>query len=294
MASESAHPAETARKALTPHHSQYRDVFSPSCLAELQAKLNLSQGKAFFITHPFYLENTWYDGHFKDAVQGRISDKPLTTFLQKLKGTVPKLIEHGMPIILLQETVFLGENRLEDNERIKAQFNQLCQYLGQLSIDPQSLFVIYTEREGPLPLKSETEEEDGWQTIITRRMNDLKGAGLTIGIVAGREFESSEGNHNEFYASADDKDYGWGRTADKLHGGFLLKDYFSQARADRPGPHPLQVIRPDQCVGEMLRILALNGIRPVISTFTYPDHIRPSSNYTQCQHEGKTVYSPNC
>lgn len=48
------------------------------------------------------------------------------------------------------------------------------------------------------------------------------------------------GDQDEYYASADDKDYGWGKTADKSHGGFLLKDYYDYTRKGKPGQHPLQ------------------------------------------------------
>ena len=268
-------------------------MFSPACLDELQVKLNASQEKAFFIVHPFYLESIWYKGHLTDAVQGKVEDTQLTDFFQRLKSTLPKLIRKGVPVIILQEMAYLGDNRLEDEANIKTQYEGLCEHLSQISdgVDPKSIFVMYTERGGPLPLKGKGEEKTEWLEVIKDRMEALKKAGLATGIVSGREFKPSEGDRNEYYASADDKDYGWGKTADKAHRGFLLKDYYDKSREGKPGLHPLQVIRSDQCVGELLRMLAMNGIRPATSNLTYPEQIHVASDYIEQQYGGKKVYS---
>lgn len=276
-----------------PHYVQYRDVFSSACLEELADKLATSQGKALFVVHPFYLENTWYVNHLKEVVQGNVDDKQLTEFVQRMKETLPRLIEKGVPVIVLQELEYLGDNHLEEEERIKSQYEAFCSYLRQISdeINPNSLFIMYTERGGPYPLRSKNKESKSWMEVIKHRMEVLKSAGLKIGIVAGREFKPSEGDQYEYYASANDKDYGWSKTADKSHGGFLLKDYYDETRKGETGQHPLQVIRPDQCVGELLRMLAMNGLRPAITTLTYPDQIRTASNYIKHDYNGKKVYT---
>lgn len=276
-----------------PHYAQYRDVFAPPCLEELTDKLATSQGKAFFVVHPFYLENTWYRDHLKEVVQGNVDDKQLTEFVQRMKKALPKLIEKGVPVVVLQELKYLRENHLEEEGMIKSQYEEFCDYLRQISdeIDPKSLFIMYTERGGPFPLRGKSEESENWKGVIRNRMEVLKGVGLKTGIVAGREFKPSEGDQYEYYASADDKDYGWGKTADKSHGGFLLKEYYDRTRKGKPGQHPLQVIRPDQCVGELLRMLAMNDIRPAITTLTYPDQIQTASNYIEHDYNGKKVYT---
>lgn len=182
-------------ETILPHYAQYRDLFAPPCLEELTEKLTGSQGKAFFIVHPFYLVNTWSQSYIEDAFQGRINDKQMVNFFQRMKETIPKLIEAGVPVIVLQELEQRGTYQLEDEKQIKIQYEQFCRYLQQISdkIDPKSLFIMYTERGGPNPLKGKSEEKTGWLEVIGDRMESLKKAGLVTGIVAGREFKPSDG-----------------------------------------------------------------------------------------------------
>lgn len=274
-------------------YPQYRDIFAPNCIKELENKLTASRGKAFFIVHPFYLESQYDETHLSELLNGVSEDKRLERFIQKLKTTLPELLKSGIPIIFLQEISSDSEDAYLENETvIKKAHTKLAAYLQKVGgFNLQQFFVLYTNRGGPQPLKAATEKENTTQEVIQSRINTLKKAGLETGIVAGRDFKPSEGDNSEYYANASDPDYGWGKNAEKEHQGRLLKDYYDTMRQGINKQHPLQVIRLDHCVGEFLRMLAFNDVRPVVTNLTFPDFMRDTASYQPQDYNGKRVYA---
>ncbi|MEI6462336.1 MAG: hypothetical protein WCO33_01545 [bacterium] len=277
-----------------PTYPELRDAFSPECLQELSEKLAKSNGKAFFLVHPYYLV-------FQEDISGaeelyspesyqarKVAQK---RFYKELSVTLPKLIHANIPLIILQEIGDTVGFSSEDFATIHMEYRDLIINMKDLSedIEPQDYSVIYTERNGPLMIRSIEERSLSNTEIVEKRLTLLKSVGLKMGLVAGMNFEPTEGNYFEFYASADSDNYS-GQKNNVVMNGYPLGRYYESIRGDRKEKHTFQIIRPDQCVGGFVRMLAMNGIRPAITTLTYPDKIKTSSCYKEEMYYGERVY----
>lgn len=283
LASQSKIAGEYRRK----NTSVIQDVFHPARLNILKEQLVESQGRALFVVHPFF-EVGAYQGDQKKYMDTLLNDPKSDTaqFWKKLGGLLEKMDANNIPIIVLQEVPYLGDLTMSSTSDIEETHAHFTRYLSAVSeVDPARIHLAYTERGGPHPLRTEEESGLSEKDFVKNRMSMLKDIGIKTAYVAGMLFKPGEGDNYEYYASADTPMDGFKKNAyEEMYGAWKLQDYYLYL--NKPN-HPLAKIRPDQCVGEFIRMLAVNGIRPAITLATFPDQLGRSSDYQEVEYQAQ-------